>query len=341
MKFDITIGNPPFKDTYSGGKETDIYNEFINKMLDLDSDFVSFIIPSKWFTSSNKSLTDLRKRMISGSHLRFYTDYEDSFFILDTEERVQGGCGFFLYDKQYSGECTFAHFNENGWDINSKDLTKHDIVARDELFQSILDKISNYANTRLEDTDNTQTEIQYLEDLVDKRGFIIEDGTDALSSETLAFNTKVYTKDSIVYVERNSIKHGQNLLPYYSVLVGIDGKSTDIRKDRYINIVTRIKKPMEAASKYYMVMGKFNTCLEALSLESFLNTDIIKFLVYKLTLNSSFNKQTLRSISIVPFNRLWGNSELATEFGITNNELKYVSMVLSEQLLAEEYEECN
>ena len=56
MKFNTVVGNPPYQDKGGSGGNNDapIYQHFSRIATSLSSNYVSLIIPARWFTSKRK-----------------------------------------------------------------------------------------------------------------------------------------------------------------------------------------------------------------------------------------------------------------------------------------------
>ena len=101
VKFGAIVANPPYQVSDGGAQASAraIYPHFVDAALALDPEFMTFVIPSRWYTGG-KQLGDFRDQMLSDSHIKELHDYPrpDEVFP-DTNNR--GGVCFFLRDNNY------------------------------------------------------------------------------------------------------------------------------------------------------------------------------------------------------------------------------------------------
>ena len=66
MKFNAIVGNPPYQEMDGGANASarNIYQYFVNVSKKLHPNYVSLIIPARWYTGG-KNLGDFRQDMIS------------------------------------------------------------------------------------------------------------------------------------------------------------------------------------------------------------------------------------------------------------------------------------
>lgn len=101
VKFGVVVANPPYHVSDGGAQASAraIYPHFVNAALALGPEFMTFVIPSRWYTGG-KQLGDFRDQMLSDPHIKELHDYPrpDEVFP-DTNNR--GGVCFFLRDTNH------------------------------------------------------------------------------------------------------------------------------------------------------------------------------------------------------------------------------------------------
>ncbi|WP_407662293.1 Eco57I restriction-modification methylase domain-containing protein [Moraxella caprae] len=107
MKFDVIIGNPPYQLNVGVEKKNfaiPIYQKFVQQAIKLNPSYVIMVTPSRWFIGG-RGLDEFRSEMLNSRNLKEIVDYIDSTDCFPNVD-IAGGVSYFLWDKNYNGECT-------------------------------------------------------------------------------------------------------------------------------------------------------------------------------------------------------------------------------------------
>lgn len=146
MKFDVIIGNPPYQlgDGGNGPSAIPLYNQFVEQAEKLKPRYLSMIIPARWF-AGGKGLDSFRTKMITDKRIRTIVDYESSKDCFDGVD-IAGGVCYFLWDRDYSGECRVVNMTAFSQTEASRYLDEYDIFIRSNYAIRILRKVLSVEN---------------------------------------------------------------------------------------------------------------------------------------------------------------------------------------------------
>ena len=141
MKFNAIVGNPPYQLSAKGGNRSKpIYNKFVDLSKNLNPDYLSLIIPSRWM-AGGLGLSDFRNSMLEDKRIVELIDYPDSNEVFPGVE-VKGGISYFLWNKLHDGRCKIT--TKRGTDVygpKERSLDEFDILVPDSRAVVILEKI--------------------------------------------------------------------------------------------------------------------------------------------------------------------------------------------------------
>ena len=148
IKFEAVVGNPPYQEDDGGAQKSarPIYNYFVYMGKNLTSNYLSIIMPSRWY-AGGKGLDEFRDDMLNDPHICVLHDFlhpEEVF--PDTNNR--GGICYFESSKSFNntktGVAIISH-EKSGETYSSQRSLKTqdiDIFIRDTRAIAILDKIN-------------------------------------------------------------------------------------------------------------------------------------------------------------------------------------------------------
>lgn len=162
MKFDVIISNPPYQMTFgiegtNSANAKSIYNLFIDKALNINPHYLIMITPSRWMTKTAQGIPDAWvDAAIYSNRFKVIHDYENASECFPGVE-IKGGVNYFLYEKDYEGQCDYYFHSADGDVIKRLDYLDSKgagIVIRDPKAYSIIGKIENVEGKYYTDTVN-------------------------------------------------------------------------------------------------------------------------------------------------------------------------------------------
>ena len=131
MKFNAIVGNPPYQVMDGGGAGTSavsIYNIFVEVSKRLSPDYVSMIMPARWY-SGGKGLDTFRNNMLNDTHIEKLFDYPNPKDCFPTAN-ISGGICYFLWNSEYEGKCQFTNIINGVRTTTLRQLNEYEVFVR-------------------------------------------------------------------------------------------------------------------------------------------------------------------------------------------------------------------
>lgn len=252
VKFDVIVGNPPYQLSTSDKnvQATPIYQLFAMQAFSLNPRYVSMIMPSKWFAGGMSTLEEFRDYMMSCKKIRYLVDYANAKDCFPANS-IGGGVNYFLWDRDYSGFCTFTNVLSNTEDTQTRSLDEFKILVKYNKATAILRKVRELDEPTLD---------QITSPLMP---FGISTNVRGIEKPDDVHNITLYASNSVSFISKDGIKKGFDFLSKYKVLIGILGAEHALEpdKDGQFRIITssmKVLKPQEACTHSYFVIGQFD-----------------------------------------------------------------------------------
>lgn len=325
MKFDAIVGNPPYQLTDGSGGTNDapIYQYFVSSAIDLHPEYVSMIIPSRWFAAGRENLLgEFRKKMLTMHTIRTMNVYPDSHEIFSNVE-IKGGVCYFLMDSENKGLCNYS-LMENGESIVTKRaLDDFDILIRNPKLSDLVKKIVG----QFEPDQKTVADI-----ISSDTPFGIP--TNPFGSKKTATGTKhkktspndieVYYIDdkirSIAYINRSEITKNAQDIDKYKVFVP---KAAGSGNDPYVLGKPEIGDRGAVCSQTYMYVP-FDSKQEAINFVEYLKTRFFRALVSACKVSQDAPPRVYRFVPVLDFSKSWTDQELFEKYQLNEDEIVFI-----------------
>lgn len=329
MKFDVIVGNPPYQigmDDGQGNRTaniTPLYHMFVERAIEMNPRYVLMITPSRWFTGGH-SLGEYRDKMINDRRIRKMVDYANGREIFPGVE-VKGGISYFLWDREYSGNCTFIQMAE-GQKISetSRDLREgQGVVIRDNFAAEIVKKITS-----------STFKLGSLADKVSARDpFGQSIKTNYKSSQNDPFPNSI----PLVYVNRighispSVLERNQDWVDKYKVLLPKASDGRGGNENMSVLGEPIALAPGSACTQSYLVAGTFDTAKEAKNYAIYLTTKFVRFLVLQRKVSQDLVPGRFKFVPMLDMNKTWTDEELYTLHHLSDREIAYIEKTIADR----------
>lgn len=316
MKFNVIVGNPPYQinDGGGGGSATPLYHQFINQAKSLNPDYLSMIIPARWYVGG-KGLDDFRKEMLEDKKISYLVDHPDSGECFPGVE-IKGGVCYFLRDNSHNGDCTVINKYRDYTNELKRSLKKDDVLVRFNEAVTIIEKVSNFK----EDTLDHQ--------ISSRKPFGIATTEMQLTSKTkINNNIKIYIRGGIAYINPDLIKTGKENISKYKVLISKaygagEGFPHQILGEPIIADINT------CCSETYLIAGAYDTLSEAENFSSYLKTKFFRFLVSQIKITQNITKDKFKFVPKLEMNIKWTDEILYEKYKLTQQEIDFINLIV-------------
>ena len=318
MKFDVIISNPPYQLNDGGGSNgisaKPIYNKFIEQAIRLSPNYLCMIVPSRWF-AGGKGLDDFRKDMLSDKRISTIVHYpksRDCFSGVD----IAGGVNYFLWNKNYAGDCSFTVKTANDSNTAIRSLGEYPILVSDNVGVNIVRKVKSKCS-------------HFISEYVLSRNSFGFTTSSRGMEKPFKNAVKLFSSKGVYYVGRNEVTKNKDLVDKYKVSVGTlnpDRGGVNNASDglSWVTTKVRILGPNEVVTETYVIVNTFDTEDEANYFANYLRTRFARYLIF-LTLSSMhIVKDNFQFVPVVDFNKNWTDEELYEYFSLNDTEIQSI-----------------
>jgi len=326
MQFDVIVGNPPYQIGMDDGKGnrtaniTPLYNLFVEKAIAMSPRYIVMITPSRWF-AGGKGLGAYRDLMIADRRLRVIVDNPKLYDVFPQAE-IKGGVSYFLWDRDYSGDCEFS----TRIDGAVRDTVKRDlrqgkgVVLRDNFAAGIVGRVSGDPISERTLADVVSTTDPFGQSI--KTNFKGARAAPFEGSTPLIFNNKVG------YIRRGQLERNDGWVDRWKVLVPMAGDGHG-REVSFVIGEPLALAPGSACTQSYLVAGTFDTREETENYAWFLTTKFCRFLVLQRKISQHLTPSRFAFVPAMDWTRRWTDADLYKHFKLSEEEVDYIERVIA------------
>lgn len=319
MKFDVIVGNPPYqvKDGEGGGGSSSkpLYHLFIEEALKLNPQYLSMIIPARWY-SGGKGLDTFRKTMLNDkriSHLYDFSNPSDCF----PGVKIEGGVCYFLLNNSYSGECEIFEQTKDKVSYSKRDLNQFDdVFVRYNNAIPILNKILSRNLKNIKDN------------VMSRKPFGLSSNfTNYNKKPTEDKQCKIFTINGEGYIDKKIIENGKSYIDKHKVLVG-KAYGYNGNFPHQISNIPFYSPPNSVCTETYLIIGMFDSKQECDNFISYYKTKLFRFLLLLRKPTQNISKDCFSFIPQLDMKKSWSDKELYKEFDLTQDDIDFIESMI-------------
>ena len=313
MQFDVIIGNPPYQldDGGHGVSASPIYQKFVEQAKALEPRLLSMVVPSRWF-GGGKGLGEFRAAMLTDNRIRKLVDFEnakDAFPGVD----LAGGVCYFLWNRDERGLCEVRNFSSANIDTAiERRLDEFTTFIRHSAAVPIIRKILSAGESTMAAQVSSRKPFGLATNArPEKDGDLVlrwEKGVGPFPRSKITVGSAIIDKWKSItsYV---AYDHAGN--------PGKDGKRKVFSK-------IEVMQPGEICTETYLVIGAFDTELEANNLVKYMKTRFFRFLVSQFMYSHHLTKSAYDFVPVLDMNIEWTDAALANRYRLTDEEFDFI-----------------
>lgn len=333
MHFDVIIGNPPYQlsDGGQGASAIPIYNKFVDQAKALQPRFLSMVVPARWFFGG-RGLDGFRKAMLEDGRIRKIVDFPDSRQCFPTVD-VAGGICYFLWDHKSPGDCEVVSHSFRGHEtVSVRPLLEPgcDIFIRNNQHISILKKIA------LKETGiagvGLPADLRFDRQVSGQKPF-------GLRTFFRGRNTKLSDEDVLVlqsggraWASRSDVTEGVLLIDRWKVFTSKSSAEhagqVDKNGMRKVLSLSGVIPPGSVVTETYVLLGSYDTEIEARNCFSYAATKFFRFLVAARASAQDLPRVAYSFVPMQDFSRPWNDADLYLKYGLNEEETSLIELTI-------------
>jgi site-specific DNA-methyltransferase (adenine-specific) len=317
MKFDVIVGNPPYqlKDGGFGASAAPIYHLFIQQAKKLKPRYMSFIIPSRWF-SAGKGLDKFRVEMLTDKRIKVIYDYPNANDCFPGVE-IKGGVMYFIWDSEYSGDTEIHTIAGNEeLPVSRRPLNEFDVFIRYNQAVPILEKVLARNEEKLDKSVSSSKPFGF-------RTFF--KNFDQINNPD---KVKIYASKKTGFVRNEMIQTNRAWIDLWKVFTAEANNIGTSAPDDNLNAI--VGEPNSCCTETYLVVGAgyLRNKEQAENMRRYLQTRFVRFLISLRKVTHHGTSKVYSFVPNLPMDQPWDDKKLYERYDITPAEQKFIESVI-------------
>ncbi len=336
MKFDVIIGNPPYQLNDGGGTGSSaipIYHKFIQQAKKLNPNYLSMIIPARWFTGG-RGLDEFRDEMLKEKRISELHDFPNASDCFPGVE-IKGGVVYFLWEKDYYGKTKV--FTNSGNDITSKSerfLLEKDaktFIRHNEIIP-ILHKVQKLKEKSFAEIISANDPFGFDVRVEGSYKRVKPQYKKETSKDAVKFYYNGWQREGLGYMKEENIRKNIEMINGYKVLVTKAWGVGDMSRDWLQPLLV---EPKSCCTETYLVIGPFASKKKAENVIAYTQTKFFHLLVSLIKITQNAMKKVYSFVPMQDFNEVWTDEKLYKKYGLTNDEIAFIESMIRPMSVSE------
>lgn len=319
MKFDVIIGNPPYQMNVGIEQKNfavAVYHKFVQQAIKLQPHYLVMITPSRWFTGG-RGLDEFRDEMLSSNQLKEIHDFLEASELFPGVE-IKGGVNYFLWQKDYIGECLVNIYDKGECVSSVKRYLKEkgaSTFIRDNRAISIYQKVMKFNEKSLMEFVSVQTPFGLLTSFK-KYKLNHFDGS-----------LKMYGNKVTGFVDKQEITSGFEYIDKYKVYITSAYGAGEGYPHQILN-TPFIGEKNSCCTQTYLVIYPSDNMQECKNVLSYIKTRFFRFMVSLKKIAQHCNRGVYEFVPIQDFTQSWTDEKLYAKYGLTEDEIAFIEKMV-------------
>ena len=315
MKFDVIIGNPPYQMSTGGSKAqaTPLYDKFISQSIKLNPRYLTMIIPSRWY-SGGFGLNDFRKKMLNDKRISHLIDFSDSSMCFPGVQ-IKGGVCYFLWEKDYQGECLVKNILS---DKSSNNLKRPLLEKGSEVFIRYNNSINVYRKVKAFKEESFKKFVSSQKPFGLPTNFKISNHNKEIT---------IYGNKTSGTISLNEIPINKEMVKDYKILISAGYGAGEGFPHQIIN-KPFVVEPNSCCTETYIVIGPFLSKKRCENVVLYMKTKFFRFLVMMVKNSQHALKKVYSLVPIQNFDEEWSDEKLYKKYGLNEEEIEFIESMI-------------